>query len=173
MEKLYSNIIGTPVYEDDAHRPFTTVKDLIIDPESGNMLGVVVNFRNNMLIAPIDVISWGEAVRVDHRGVVAEGDEILRVSEVLKRDIHIPYSKVFSSDGIFLGNVFDYSIDNKSWKLNKLFVQKVFLGLIRFETRIIPASEIVEIVQEKIIVQNNVKAVKEKPLAEAKGFKTV
>ncbi|MBT4917097.1 hypothetical protein HN709_02255 [Candidatus Peregrinibacteria bacterium] len=160
MQKLFSNILGAPVYEDDSLRAFNTVKDIIIDPERGDMLGIVVEIRRNMIIAPIDIVSWGDSVRVDHRDVVTEGNEILRVEEVLKREIHIPHSKVVSEDGDSLGVVFDYSIDSNSWKLNKIFVHKVFLGLIRFETRIIPAKEIVEISKGKIVVKNNLNTIK-------------
>lgn len=161
MEKFYSNIVGTSVYEEDSLRPFTTIKDLIIDPERGDTLGIVVDINKNMLISPIDVVNWGESIVVDHRGVVSEGNDILRVEEILKRNIHIPHSKVFSEDGDSLGSVFDYSIDNKSWKLNKICVHKVFLGLIRMDTRIIPAKEIVEITEGKIVVKNNIKTIKE------------
>ncbi len=165
MEKLYSHILGTPVMEDDEIRPLTTVKDVVMDPDRGMLLALVVDVSRNMVIAPIDILSWGRAIRIHNGGVIIEGEEVVRIAEVLKRGISIFHNKVFTEEGVYLGRVFDFSLDNKSLSLNNLYIQKTFMGIIRLDSRIIPAKEIVEITSEKIIVKSDMKVIKEEAAA--------
>ncbi len=155
MEKYFTKIVRTPVVEDDGVRPITTVKNLLIDPETGNVIALVVNENKNLIILPMDVLSWGEAVHVHHRDCIVESDEVLRVINVLKLGINIFGNKVFTKSGKPLGNVYDFSIDTNTMTLKKLFTAKGFLSLFRYDSRIIPAKNIIEILKNKIVVKND------------------
>ncbi len=166
MEKLYSEIIGTPVFEDDAPRPFTMVRDLVLDPEMrGKLIAFVVNGGRGRILSPVDVISWGNVMKVHSAGDVTEVENVLRVDAVLKNGVKFDGAKVETEKGEKLGHVFDLGVDNKTFDLRRIFVAKSFLGLLRYESRIISAKDIVEVLADKIVVKEGTRKVKD----EAKG----
>ena len=75
-----------------------------------------------------------------------------------------------TEDGFKLGKVVDFSMDMRDYVLKKLFVSKEILGMVRYDNRIIPAKNIVEILPNKIIVKNNLETVKEKEGARAEDL---
>lgn len=170
MEKLYSDIVGAPVVEDNVLHPITTVKDLILDPETGKLAAFVVDIKRNLVISPIDVLFFGNRIQIHERHAVIPGSEILRVEEIQKKNIRIFGNKVVTEDGFKLGKVVDLSIDMKDYTLKKLFVAKEILGMVRYDSRIISAKNIVEILPNKIIVKNNLETVKEKESSRAEDL---
>ncbi len=115
MEMYLSTILGIPVFENEEVRPLTTVKDLVIDPESGKLIGVIVDVNKNLIIAPFDIYSWKEVIRINNRALIVSADEVLRVEEVQKSGKFIHNCRVYSKDGDYLGKVVDYSIDGSTW----------------------------------------------------------
>ena len=155
MEKLYSNIVGTPVKLHGETRPIATVRDLIVDPETGKIVALVVNKRTNKVIVPHDIVEWGDILHVHNHNAIIDANEVLRVEEIMKRNAHhIFQNKVVSVDNENLGIVTDYAVDARALKLKKLFVSKVFLGLIRLGSRIIDEKNIIEILPDRIVVKN-------------------
>lgn len=170
MEKLYSDIVGAPVVEDNVLRPITTVKDLVVDPESGKLEAFVVDINKNLVISPIDVLFFGNRIQIHARDAVIHGSEILRVAEIQKKGIRIFGNKVVTEDGFKLGKVVDFSMDMHQYTLKKLFVSKDILGMVRYDGRIIPAKNIVEVLPNKIIVKNNLEKAKEREGARAEDL---
>lgn len=160
MEKFYTKIIGTPVYI-DGPRPLTTIKDVIVDPEQGKLLAFVVNQSKNLIITPMDILSWGEVIHIHSSDVIIDGKEVLKIEEVQKTNIHIFHSRVETKSGKYLGKVYDLSIDSTTFMLQKLFVAKGLLGLFRYDSRIIVAKNILEILPNKIVVKEDLKKIKE------------
>ncbi|MCX6734623.1 MAG: PRC-barrel domain-containing protein [Candidatus Peregrinibacteria bacterium] len=161
MDRFYTKIIGIPVVEDDGLRALTTVKDLVVDPEKGKVLAFVVDAGKNLIIMPMDIISWHDVLHINHRDSIIHGDDIFRVQTVQKEGTKIFGNRVETKDGKYLGNVVDYAIDNHLMVLKKLFVSKGFLGLVRFDSRVIASKNIIEILPEKIIVKDDIGTVKE------------
>ncbi|MFA5820546.1 MAG: PRC-barrel domain-containing protein [Candidatus Gracilibacteria bacterium] len=162
MEKLYTKILHTPVREEDEVRPITTVKDLIVDPENGAVVGVVVNLNAKLIVAPHDILSFGDTIFVHGREVIVPAEDVLRVDNVLKKGVKIFHNKVVTESGKELGIVADFSIDTKSLIMQKIFVAKSVFGLVHYDQRIIPAKNIVEVKADKIIVKDDLATVKEK-----------
>jgi len=161
MEQLLSEIIGTPVMVEDV-RPLTSVKNLVIDNESGKILAFVVDAHKNKIIAPIDVIEWRRRIiRIHNHESIIDGDEVLRVKKVQETNIKILGSKVETVDGLELGRVYDYSVDNKNLCLKNLYVAKGIVMFFRYEKKIISWKHIVEILPGKIIVKDGLAQTKE------------
>jgi len=162
LEKLYSNTIGVPVFEDDNPRPFTSIKDIVVDPENGKVLGFVVDVNRNKILTPFDIISWKNVVKVNRAMDVTSGEDILRVDEVQKNGVYYVGNRVETKKGEYLGKVYDLAIDSGRMDLRKIFVAKSILGMIRYENRIISAKDIVEVLPEKIVVKEGARTVKER-----------
>jgi len=161
MEKLYSNIVGAHVAEHDSRRVITTVKDVVIDPETGKLLALIVDLRKNLIIVPVDIIFWTDRILIHGHESIIEAHEVMKVVSVLEKKIKISKARVETDNGKYLGQVIDFSIGNKDFLLKKLFVAKGFLGLFRYENRIIPWKHIIEILPEKIVVKNDLMTVKQ------------
>lgn len=161
---FYSNIVGTLVFEDDTPRPVAMIKDLVMDPDRGTLIAFVLNQNKELVISPMDVISLKQVMKINDADNIVEAAEILRVREVLKSHRPIYGAKVFTKSGEALGKVFDFSIDAKTYDLNKIFVAKNILGLFRYDSLIIPAKSIIEVKPYKIIVKDGREAIKEESL---------
>jgi uncharacterized protein YrrD len=161
MEKFYSNIVGTAVGEHDSRRSFTTVKDVVVDPENGKIVAFIVDLRRNLVVTPVDIVFWTDRILISDHDAIIEAGEVLRVSQIQNKNIHIPKCPVETEEGKYLGQVLDFSVGNKDFILKKLFVAKGFWGLFRYENRIISYKNIVEILPKKIIVKNDLQTVKE------------
>ena len=171
MEKLYSDIVGTPVFEDDANRPFASVKGVILDPEMrGKLIAFLVNVARRRIISPVDVLSWGNVMKVHSAGDVTDAVNVLRVDEVLKGGVKFFGAHVETEKGEKLGKVFDLGIDNKTFDLRRIFVAKSFFGIFRHDNRIISAKDIVEVLPDKIVVKDGLGTVKEEVKGVAKDM---
>ncbi|MEK7673528.1 MAG: PRC-barrel domain-containing protein [Patescibacteria group bacterium] len=160
MEKFYSKILGMPVIEEDAMRPFTSITDVVMDPANGKLLAFVVNANRNQIILPMDIIGWNDAVHINSRDSIIDGNESLRVQKVQEGGVRIIHNKVETQGGTELGKVYDFVIDPHTFELRKLFVAKGFLNLFRFDSRIISAKNIIEILKDKIVVKEDLVGLK-------------
>ena len=140
MEKLYSEIVNMPILVEDVRRPVGKVRDIVVDPENGNLVAFAVNSARTRIIVPRDVEKLGHYLLIRDRDDVCSSDEILRVKEILNSNIRILKSRVETADGEYLGRVYDYSIDITLGKLKKIFVAKNLLGILRFFERIISSG---------------------------------
>ena len=162
MEKLFSKIVGTPIYYDDQLRPAARVKDVILDPESGNVLGLFVDSNQHKMISHLDILRWGDVVKINDLNVIIDAHDVFRVEQVLKSGIKIYRNNVETKDGELLGKVVDYAVDVNNFQLKKLYVTKEFFGMVRYSSRIIKADDIIEVLADKIVVKDNLAFVKEK-----------
>jgi len=161
MEKMFSNIVGTAVYLSDGRKPIAMVGDIIIDTYKGKLLAFVVDKSNQMVIMDRDVISWGDVVQINHFDDIIEANDIIRLSEIREKNIVLFGNKVVTRDGKALGKVVDFSLDTNSFELKNIFVAKYILGILQYDQRIIPANKIVEILKDKVVVEDDLETVKE------------
>ena len=92
MQKLYTDLIGTPVYEEySPASPLTYVRDLIIDPETGKLLAFLV--KNSRIIVPADISYINSALFIPDRDRIIHFSEVLRVADVLKKRITLWWNR--------------------------------------------------------------------------------
>jgi uncharacterized protein YrrD len=161
MERLYSKILGTPVAIEGSNRPLHTVKDLILDPDRGDLLAFVVDINKNLIVMPSDVLHWSAALVINGMDAIIEAEDVIRVNSVLEDGRGYIESKVETESGEHLGKVFDLTIDDKNDKIRNLYVAKGFLGLVRYQARIIPVDQIIEILEDKIMVKDSLQLIKD------------
>ncbi len=157
MEKKYSQIVGTPVYIEEARSPVTTVKDLVVDCARGKVIGFIVDINKNLVVAPIDILEWNDKLVINGYEAMVEADEILRIKEALDEGIFLLKNKVETEEGKYLGKVFEYTVNTGSMMVNSLYVAKGFLGLLRYEQRIIGMKHVLEVKKEVIVVKDEIK----------------
>jgi len=155
MEIFYSKLVGMPVYETDGLRPILLVQDVVIDPENGKLLAFIVDERNGIIICPTDVVAVRNGIVVRSEDDLGKYDDVLRVKTVVESVGSLFKKPVVTEDGKTLGKVVDFALDEKFLVLTALHTAKVFLGIVQYDTRIIPAGNIVEFTVAKIVVKND------------------
>lgn len=153
MERLYSKIVGMPVFVSDSPRPVHAVEDLVLDPVNGKVIAFVVG--RGLVVIPMDVLSIRHGVLIRNSGDVIDASDVLRVKEIIDKNMEIVGKKVFTESGKSLGRVVDLAIDDKSLILNKIYTARVILGIVHHDSRIIPSKNIIEVLPDKIIVKND------------------
>lgn len=152
MQKLYSQLIGLPVFDEYSPVPITLVRDVLVDPENGKLIAFVV--KNQRIIVPLDVARVGNGLYIKDREHIVAMDDVLRVTLVAKQKIKIIGARVITQhQKTYLGRVVDFEIDTRSLALSALHVAKTYL-FFRFQEKIIPFHAIVRINQETIIVKD-------------------
>lgn len=170
MQKLYSQLIGLPVFDEHFGSAITLVRDVIIDPENGKVLAFIV--KNQHIIVPLDVEKLNNGLFIHDRDRILHINEVLRVQEVYsKRYAPIIGAKVITQRGkIYLGRVVDYEIDTLHMVLTTIHTAKVFF-FFRFRERIISYRHIVKIGKDTITVKDSHEAeVAEKAKARSSAY---
>lgn len=171
MRKLYSQLIGLPVFDESSggNSPLALIRDIILDPENGKILAFVV--RNNRVIVPFDVERLNSGLFIGDRDRIVPMDDVLRVHQVAQWHIDLIRARVVTErEKRFLGRVVDYEIDTSHMSLTHIQVAKLFF-FFRFQERLISLKNIIRIEKHTIIVKDIKElTVKEKSPAPSQAF---
>lgn len=153
MERYYTQTIGSAVFSTSGI-PVGRIIEIVIEPETGKVAGFLLAPRGEYVIAPNDILFWEKNIFIHDEEDILETGEIIKVHEVLKKNIPILHSKVFTKSGTYLGKVYDIGINPKFFVMTKLAVAKNILGLFPFDEKIIAHKNILEIKKDRIIVKD-------------------
>jgi len=153
MDRYYTQTIGTPVLAISG-TVAGSIAEIVIDPETGKVIGFLLAPKGQDVIAPNDIIFWEQNIFIHDEDDILETHEIIKVSEVLKKNIPILHAKVFTKNGKYLGKVYDIGINPKLFVMTRIAVAKNVLGLFPYDEKIIAHGDILEITKEKIIVKD-------------------
>lgn len=153
MDKLYTQTIGIPVVTDSGYRA-GRVYDVILNTETGKIAGFLLGPSGRTVIAPVDVLSWNNALVVNDEDDILEIGEIHAVTEALKKRIPVMGNKVITKSGEYLGKVTDFVLHEKMFILTKIHVSKSVMGLFPYDKKIIVHNDILEIKKDAIIVKD-------------------
>lgn len=171
MEKPYSETIGLPLLVEGMGKA-GRITDILIDTTDGRIAAFFVSNGHMKIIAPIDIVFFGQAIVVSDFEDIIDADELIKAKETIEKDIFILKSRVETKKGAYLGRVYDYFIDTSFYGLTKIVVYKSYMGLFKTPERIIPAKDIIEIKKGLIIVKNEwaTKFAEQKEEEPLKGF---
>ncbi len=156
MEKYKTNIIGTEITTTE-NKTVGKVAKILINLDTGKVIGLLIKRRK--LISTIDIINWKNTIKINDADDIITPDEVIEIKKVLKDKRKLIGSKVVTKAGKYIGIVVDYSINTDFYKLTSLVVaKKIFF--IKWHKRIIPATEILEIKRNKIIIKSRLKSEK-------------
>lgn len=149
-----SQIIGLPVGATNTQERAGTISNLVIDPDSGQLLGFVVKAG---FFSGEKVLSFHDVTGVDHTAVlVREREVILPPKEIapVKRAIEdkrpLLGQKVITESGTRLGRVVDLVVNTETAMITKIYVSHLL------EERIIPLDKVIKVTKERIVVKDDV-----------------
>jgi len=141
----------------DSNRILGTLNEIIIDPENGKILGLLVNagiLGKKKAVSFNDIYDWtpqGIMVRDDE--AITNIDDLVRIKKIVEEKISIIGSKVVTENEKKLGKVVDFVINTDLGILVKIYVEKPGLKTYFGDLLIIPANRIIAIKPKKIIVR--------------------
>jgi len=158
MQKLASEFKNTSVVSKKEKAILGVLEDIILNPETGAASGIsfkVPGKKDLLLVANASEITGAGTnfIMIETAEKVGAPDEIIRIKEVLDKDISLIESKVIDEDERYMGKIRDYSINLKTMRLERLYVATSgFLKIIPGDL-MIPESDIVKIEKNRVIVR--------------------
>ncbi len=134
------------------------VENLVVNPDDGKLVGVLVREgfgkKDLKALPEKDIISIAsDFYLISEYGALGEIDEIVRILQVVDRSVRITGAKVYTVSGKYLGKCRDYSMNLKSMKMEKIYVNPpLFSGVMR--EYVIGFLQIVSIEKSKITVED-------------------
>lgn len=153
MDKPYSKIIGLPIIVEGSGK-IGRITDILINPENGKVAAFFTNTGKMKIVIPMDVLYFGIGLIVGGFDDIIDAQDIIKVKEILEKDIGLLKSKVKTKKGEELGHVQDYYINTQGYEMTKIVVHKSFFGLLKTPDLLISARDIVEIKKGLVIVKN-------------------
>lgn len=148
-----------------------TLVSSIIDPDSLKIIafriyGAVSDEGGNIL----DVRSIREyseyGVVVDSRDEFVREDDVIKIAKVLELNFDLIGLKVETKKGSKLGRIIDYTVTEDNFSVQQLIVKRPVIKSFLDPELTIPRSEIAEITDDKVIVKDEEKTIKERAMKE-------
>ncbi|MBM2820969.1 MAG: PRC-barrel protein [Candidatus Berkelbacteria bacterium] len=137
-------LIGLPVAAEDTQSKIGKVFQVLIDPENGRVLGFEV--VSGGIFAPKRVLSITDVREWDPNGIVTatienlvDPQEIIRINEIIKKNIYFLGMKAKTENGKGLGVVDDLLIDTETESVVKYYLKDLI------NSRVLTADKVTKI----------------------------
>lgn len=155
-----SRLIGCPILSLHVGGAIAHVSDIIIDPNDLKIIGFRVS--GPLIRGEVGDVLLASSVRefsragmiVDSVDELVDGEEVIRIRDILNLNFSLPGLKVISANKSKLGKVADYIVNSDSWDIHQLIVQRPIMKALLDPELIIPRSEIVEVNDYQIVVKD-------------------
>lgn len=158
MIKLASQIVNANIILFQEKAKLGTVKEVVIDPNDGGFLGILVDdplSKKTKSIPASEIKGMGSGfVMVKDLGSLSDLDEVIKIQKAIEYGAKIFGEKVETELGQKLGKVEDFTVSLKYLSLDKLYVSAGKYISIFAKELIIENSKIVKIEKNKIIVSD-------------------
>lgn len=155
-----SRLIGCPILSLHVGGAIAHTSDIIIDPNDLKIIGFKVSgplVRGEVGdVLPVDSVrEFSRAgMIVDSIDELVDGEEVIRIRDVLDLNFSLPGLKVVSENKSKLGKITDYIVDSDSWDIYQLIVQRPIMKSLLDPELIIARSEIVEVNDYQVTVKD-------------------
>ncbi|MDD5731368.1 MAG: PRC-barrel domain-containing protein [Patescibacteria group bacterium] len=148
-------IIGLPIIESIAGKKLDAIKDIIVDPENGKVLALLIKkqffWGRNRVVTFKDIVEfYADGVLVKDRDSIVEVLEVFKIKDILDKKVPLLGSQVLTQNGQKLGILEDFLFDTQFQNILTLVVKKRFYS----ERRIISSERILSILPGKIIIRD-------------------
>lgn len=159
MIKKYSAITGSPILHFDDGSLLGMIKDPIIDPATGKIEAFWVKALTlpnpDAVLQVQNIVEWKKNVYVKDDGAFADPADIIKISEILARNIYFLGNTVWGQSGKTYGRVYDIDFDTAQFYLNNLYVQKSVLWFIKLDHRVFNYDQIIDVQTDHILITDD------------------
>jgi uncharacterized protein YrrD len=149
-----SKLIHLPIGALDSQAKIGSVQNIIIDPKNGELLGFFV--KESGLFSPTKVLSSTDITEFDANGLVTKTNdnfvdlkEIIKIKDVVKKNIKIIGASAITESGSKVGKVFDLLINTDTLLVVKYYIKGFF------QDKIISSGQIIKINKHGVIVSDD------------------
>ena len=162
MRVRFTRCPGLPVVDDDTGEPLGAISGILLHPDTGVVEGFFVRtpglFRGpDRFLGSVDILHWGTRITVRHVDVLTGPEERVRLQPILESGRPVLGQPIITESGTVLGRCADVQFDTEHYRLEWLFPRRFLHWGVP-----VPASQIVEVRREAIVV-------KDPPAAEREG----
>jgi len=158
MIRSVLQIIGSHVVGHEDGAVLALIKDAVINPDSGKIEAFWAKPLNlpikNAILLSDSILEWKKNIYINDERELAEPDEIIKISEILSRNTLFIGNIVINESEKVLGKVVDVDFDTNKLYLKNIYVEKTFLGLFKYESRIFSYDSIIKVMPEYILVKD-------------------
>jgi sporulation protein YlmC with PRC-barrel domain len=158
MIRSVLQIIGNHVVGHEDGAILALIKDAVINPDTGKIEAFWVKPLNipikNAILSTDSIIEWKKNIYINDERELAEADEIIKISEILTRNTFFIGNTVINESEEVLGKVIDVDFDTNKLYLKNIYVEKTFLGIIKYQSRIFSYDSIIKVMPEYILVKD-------------------
>ena len=140
----------------------------VIDPNNLKIEGFycLTNDRQQQILLSQDIRDiLSQGIVVNDHTVLTDESDLVRLQDILRIKYAVLGKKVVTQNGRKLGKVEDYACDTQSMYIQKLYVVPTFIKGLAGGQLGVDRSQIVEITNDKIIVQDLEQRVQDTALA--------
>lgn len=153
MLALVSQLVGRSVITFDDAQPLGVLRDPIIDPDNGKLVGYFLGYGpmhlKQGILAADDIAGYDPTRVVVHRSdVIRDLKEEPKIREILQRKLPVLAANVITESGQHLGRANDLLLDTELSMIIKYYVHSIL------SDRIISAEHVIAIEKRGIIVDD-------------------
>jgi uncharacterized protein YrrD len=148
-------IIGLPIIEAITMNKIAMVSNLIVSPENGQILAFLLQKSffsgENKIVVLNDIREmYIDGLVTNTQENIINSNEVVKVKDVLDKDIFLLGSRVMTQNGKKIGYLEDFIFDTSFSSIVTLIVKKRFSS----EKRIISAERILNILPKRIVIRD-------------------
>ncbi|TSC92836.1 MAG: Uncharacterized protein Athens101428_793, partial [Candidatus Berkelbacteria bacterium Athens1014_28] len=147
----FSKIIKLPIYELKTQQKVGRFFDFFVSDDDGTIEAAIAKpagfFSKLKFVSKKEIVEISKvAIIVQNEDSLVDSSELVRLHKKEKSRPKIIGARVVTKNNDYLGRVYDYVLDSLTLTIVRLYAAKLW------DQRIIPASSIVKIEKNKIIV---------------------
>ena len=161
MRARYTRSLGLPVLDEETGEIVGTLSGMVLHPDTGAVEGFFVRtpgvfWHEELFLPSADILHWGLRVTVRHRDVLSPIDDLVRLRTILDGHRPILGQRMVTESGRTLGRCCDVQFSTNDFRLEWLFPRRFLRTGIP-----VPASQILEVTPEAIILRDTLLPSKE------------
>ena len=167
MQVRFTTAQGLPVVDDEMTEQFGSISGILIHPDTARVEGFFVHIPGflrsfELFLSSMDILRWGLRVVVRDAQVLAPVEELIRLAPLLEEGRVLLGRPIVTKSGKKLGVCRDVQFDTQFFMMEWIWPRR----WLRWRTPL-PASQILEVTREAIIVKDEEATRKEEVPVEA------
>ncbi len=150
----YTQLINLPIGSTEEQAKIGSIKDIIVNPDNGEILGFKVTpegfFAKDKILSKVDIIDCdNNGIVVKDADSLVELQEIITIKNIIKQNISLINSKAVTESKENLGKINDLLIETSDFYILKYYIK----GL--WQDKILPGDKVVKIKKGEVIFAND------------------
>ena len=154
MRMRFTRCLGLSVFDDDTGDTMGALRGILLHPDTGAVEGFFVRGLGmfpgaDRFLGSLDILHWGTRITVRSADVLTPIEERVRLLPLLESGRPILGQSIVTRGGTALGRCADVQFETEHYRLEWIFPRRFFRWGIP-----IPASQILEVKRDAVIVRD-------------------